>query len=289
MKRLSVQVIFTAITNGYYAGFLKGTIYQGKGKSLCLPGLNCYSCPGALGSCPIGSFQAVVADKGYTISFYLIGFFLAVGAFFGRFVCGFLCPFGLFQDLLFKIPFVKKVRNVPFDKYLKHLKYLILIVFVFLLPALIVNDFGTGDPWFCKYICPSGTLMAGWPLVILNDGIRGAIGFLFAWKSAILISIIVLSLIIYRPFCRYICPLGAIYGLFNNISLYRFNVDKDTCIECKKCQEVCKINIPTYISPNSPDCIRCGDCLKVCPTGALTRLTYLNSFEKEKTFNAKGL
>ena len=285
MKRHAIQGIFTVVTNGYWKGFLEGSIYQGSGKALCLPGLNCYSCPGALGSCPIGSFQAVAGDRGYTVSFYLIGFFLAIGALFGRLVCGFLCPFGLFQDLLHKIPSPKKIRNVPGDRYLKYLKYFFLLFFVFLFPAFLVNGFSVGDPWFCKYVCPSGTLMAGWPLVLLNEGIRGAAGFLFAWKSLLLIIIIVLSLIIYRPFCRYICPLGAIYGCFNNLSLYRFNVDGETCIECGKCREICKIDIPVYITPNSPDCIRCGDCLRVCPTGALTRMSYIKNSGAPQTEN----
>ena len=276
-KRSLVQIGFVAITNGYYLGFLKGNIYQGPAKSLCVPGLNCYSCPGALGSCPIGSFQAVVSDRDYGMTFYILGFLTLFGALMGRFVCGFLCPFGLFQDLLHKIPNRLKVRIVPGDRYLKYLKYLILVMFVVILPMFVVNDFGQGDPWFCKYICPSGTFMAGWPLALLNEGIRGAIGWLFAWKSFLLVGLIVLSVVIYRPFCRYICPLGAVYGLFNKFSLYRFEVDPNTCIECGKCQAICPINIPVYQTPNSAECIRCGKCLKVCPNGALTRIPYLGT------------
>lgn len=275
-KRTIIQLAFFAITNGYYKGFLEGTIYQGNGKVACVPGLNCYSCPGALGSCPIGAFQAVVSERGTTLSFYLIGFFMAVGALLGRFVCGFLCPFGLFQDLVHKIPFYKKMDKLPGERLLKKIKYVLLVFFVFLLPAFVVGDFGGGDPWFCKYVCPSGTLMAGWPLGILNQGIREAIGWLFAWKSFILIGIIFLSLMIYRPFCRYLCPLGAIYGGFNPISLYRFEVDPELCIQCGKCQQACQFHIPTYRTPNSVDCIRCGNCLKVCPTGALRRVPYIS-------------
>lgn len=280
-KRNLIQIGFVAITNGYYQGFLKGSIYQGPSKAVCVPGLNCYSCPGAFGSCPIGSFQAVVSDRDYGMTFYIVGFLTLVGALMGRFVCGFLCPFGLFQDLLHKIPNKWKVRIVPGDKYLKYLKYLILVIFVIILPMFVVNDFGQGDPWFCKYICPSGTFMAGWPLSILNEGIRGAIGWLFAWKSFLLIGVIVMSLFIYRPFCRYLCPLGAIYGLFNKFSLYRFQVAPDTCVECGKCQTVCPINIPVYRTPNSAECIRCGRCLSVCPTDALTRIPYLLTSKKE--------
>lgn len=274
-KRNLIQICFVAITNGYYQGFLKATIYQGPAKNVCVPGLNCYSCPGAFGSCPIGSFQAVVSDRDYGMTFYILGFLTLFGALMGRFVCGFLCPFGLLQDLIHKIPSKFKIRIVPGDRYLKYLKYLVLALFVVILPMFVVNDFGQGDPWFCKYICPSGTFMAGWPLGILNEGIRGAIGWLFAWKSFLLIGIIILSIFIYRPFCRYLCPLGAVYGVFNRFSLYRFQVDPNTCINCGKCQAVCPINIPVYQTPNSGECIRCGRCLTACPTAALTRIPYL--------------
>ncbi len=271
--RLWVQIGFTAATNSYAKGFAEGRIYSGDLKSLCVPGLNCYSCPGALGSCPLGSLQAVISYRSFHFSYYLAGFFFLVGAFLGRFVCGWLCPFGLFQDLLFRIPMGRKVRIVWGDRYLRLVKYGILLVFVILLPMFILDIAGQGEPWFCKWICPSGTLMAGWPLVILNAGIRQAAGFLFAWKSMILIVLILVSVMIYRPFCRYLCPLGAIYGLSNPIALYRFRIDKRKCTNCRECQRVCKMNISVRENPNSMECIRCGDCLSVCKTKALTKIT----------------
>lgn len=268
-SRLVTQILFTALTNGYINGYLQGTIYKGTTKKLCLPGLNCYSCPGALGSCPIGSLQAVLGSSKYQFSFYVIGMLMAVGSFFGRFVCGWLCPFGLIEDLLYKIPMPIKIKKVPGDKILKYIKYMILVVFVIILPITVVNIVGMGDPWFCKWICPSGTLFAGIPLVASNTGLQSAIGFLFNWKIGILIVIIVLSIIIYRPFCRYLCPLGAIYGCFNKVSIYRYEIKKDKCVGCKKCQKVCQLNIPVYEKPNSPECIRCGACKKACPTQAI--------------------
>lgn len=114
--RLCVQIVFAALTNGYLIGFMEGKIYQGPSKKFCVPGLNCYSCPGAVASCPIGSLQAVLGSNNYKFSFYIIGFLMIVGSLFGRFICGWLCPFGLVQDLLYKIPFVKKIKKVPFDK-----------------------------------------------------------------------------------------------------------------------------------------------------------------------------
>ncbi len=268
--RTVVQIAFAAVTNGYYKGFAEGTIFKGDTKNICLPGLNCYSCPGAIGSCPIGSLQAVSNDRNFHISFYVIGFLALTGALLGRSVCGWLCPFGLVQDLLFKIPFIKKIRKVPGDRILKVLKYLILAIFVIILPIFVSGAFGQGDPYFCKYICPSGTLMAGWPLILLNSGLRAATGFLFTWKSIILIIVIIISIIIYRPFCRWLCPLGAIYGMCNRISLYRYEIDHKKCTECGTCQRVCKLDIKMYKEPNSTECIRCGDCQKACPEGAIT-------------------
>lgn len=114
--RLIVQACFAALTNGYVRGFVEGKIYSGSLKQLCVPGLNCYSCPGALGACPIGALQAVLGSRGRQFSFYAIGFLVAVGALCGRFVCGWLCPFGLFQELVHKIPFPKKLKKLPGDK-----------------------------------------------------------------------------------------------------------------------------------------------------------------------------
>ena len=268
--RTWVQLGVTALTNGYAAGFVQGSIYRGPSKLVCVPGLNCYSCPGALGSCPIGSLQAVLTSRDHSFSFYVVGFFLLIGAAMGRLVCGWLCPFGLVQDLLHKIPVPKKLSRLPGDKLLRWLKYLILIGFVVVLPLTVLDVVGQGQPWFCKYICPSGTLFAGLPLIGTNPALRGALGWLFTWKAAILLGLVVLSLLVYRPFCRYLCPLGAIYGLFNPVALYRFRIDKSRCTGCGACQRACKLSIPVYRTPNSAECIRCGDCRRICPEEAIS-------------------
>lgn len=268
--RLWFQLCFAALTNGYAAGFVKGGIYKGPGKNLCLPGLNCYSCPGALGSCPIGSFQAVVASRDYHLTLYVTGFLLLFGAVFGRFICGWLCPFGLVQDLLYKIPLPKKRKRLPGDRWLKYLKYVVLAGFVVVLPMTVLDIVGQGKPWFCAYICPSGTLFAGIPLIAANPPLRAALGWLFTWKLAVLLVLLALSALVWRPFCRYLCPLGAIYGSFNGVALYRFRVDEGQCTRCGACERACKLGLAPCVRPNSAECVRCGDCLRACPHGALT-------------------
>ena len=187
----------------------------------------------------------------------------------GRFVCGWLCPFGLVQDLLHKIPLFHKKKNLPGHRFLRYGKYLVLGVFVILLPMTVVGVTGMGDPWFCKYICPSGTLFGGLPLLASNPTLRAAAGWLFSWKTLLLVAIVLLSIRYYRPFCKYLCPLGALYGMFNPVSLYRLRVDQSECVHCGKCQQVCGMDIPVWEKPNSIECIRCGSCKASCPTGAI--------------------
>lgn len=267
--RHGIQALWALVTNSYLAGFVQGKIYTGNLKNICVPGLNCYSCPGAVGSCPIGAMQAVVGSWNFKFAYYVVGFLIFIGAMIGRVVCGFLCPFGLIQDLLHKIPFPKKIQTFHGDKLLRKLKYVILIVFVILLPLFVVDIVGQGAPYFCKLICPVGTLEGGIFLVLMDKSLRSVVGWLYAWKSVLLVITIVLSMVIYRPFCKYICPLGAFYSVFNPISVFRYRVDKDKCVNCGKCRQTCQMQVNPVEHPNHPECIRCGRCKKVCPTGAI--------------------
>ena len=220
-----IQAGAALLTNLHLPNFLKGKLYQGAGKTVCVPGLNCYSCPAASGACPIGAFQAVVGSSKFSFSYYITGFLILLGVLLGRFICGFLCPFGWFQELLHKIP-TKKLSTKKL-KPLTYLKYAVLLVMVFLLPAFLVNDVGMGDPFFCKYLCPQGVLEGAIPLSLANSGIRAALGKLFTWKFSILLSVIALSVVFYRPFCKWLCPLGAFYALFNRVSLFQMKVDRE--------------------------------------------------------------
>ncbi len=277
-----IQAGATLLTNIHLPNFLKGGLYQGKGKAVCVPGLNCYSCPAASGACPIGSFQAVVGSSKFRFSYYITGFLILLGVLLGRVICGFLCPFGWFQELLHKIP-TKKLSTKKL-KPLTYLKYVVLLVMVVLLPVLVTNQLGMGDPFFCKYLCPQGVLEGAIPLSLANAGIRAALGSLFKWKFIVLLTVIVLSIVFYRPFCKWLCPLGAFYALLNKVSLFQMQVDQNKCVSCGKCAKVCKMDVDVTKSPNHTECIRCGMCIRACPTDAVSfRYGFGSGKQKSKT------
>ena len=265
--RCLIQAAAALLSNIHLPNFFKGKIYQGNGKTVCVPGLNCYSCPAASGACPIGAFQSVVGSSKFNFSYYITGFFILLGVILGRFICGFLCPFGWFQDLLHKIP-GKKLSTARL-KPLRYLKYVILVVFVILLPIFVTKTIGMGDPVVWKYRCPQGVLEGAIPLSLFNAGIRSALGRLFTFKSIILITVVVLSILFYRPFCKWICPLGAIYSLFNKVSLTGIEVEKTKCIGCGQCTKACGMDVNILRTQNHPECILCGACIKACPKDAL--------------------
>ena len=282
--RLTVQIIFTIITNGYAYGFANGKIYQGDLKYACVPGLNCYSCPGAVGSCPIGALQALLNQRGFQVPFAAIGFFFLFGSVLGRFVCGWLCPFGLVQDFLHKIPVFHKRKRLPFHHILKYGKYVVLFLLVGVESLFLFGGFAK-VPAFCKYLCPSGTLFGAVPLLAANDALRSQAGGLFFWKFGILLLIVILSVKVYRPFCQYLCPLGAVYGWFNRFSLFRIYWEEERCVSCMACEKACPVALSLQEISRSPECIRCGRCVEACPgkclhLGVKNRQT--DSVEKKK-------
>ena len=234
---------------------------------VCTPGLNCYSCPAAVMSCPVGALQFFLAGIKHNISLFAAGFLVSIGVVFGRFICGYVCPIGLIQDLLYKIKTSKIIIRL---RYLRYLKYIILIVFVILLPLIFVHELsGLGEPWFCKYICPSGTILGAVPLLAVNGFLRDQAGTLLIVNLISTTVILVCSVFLYRPFCRILCPLGAIYALFNKIAFLKMRCDKEKCISCNSCSKACQLMLEPAKQPNSPECIRCGSCKAVCESKAL--------------------
>ncbi|RKX57899.1 MAG: 4Fe-4S ferredoxin [Thermodesulfobacteriota bacterium] len=275
MKRRWSQ-FFSALLHNSYPGFLiTHNIYTGFLKNFCAPGLNCHSCPASFFACPLGILQNFFASL-RVLSwqvlvgsfFYILSFFLLFSLFLGRFICGWLYPFGFFQDLIYKIPFFKKQINLPF-KIQRYFKFFFLFFFVIILPLSVVNELGYGVLWFCKYICPAGTLEAGYFNLFLQPSLFSLIRFAFYLKSFIFFLLFFLCLMDLRFFCKNICPLGLIYGSFNNIGFLRLSFNPNNCNLCKICEKVCPSNLSIPEELNSINCIRCLNCLKNCPTKAI--------------------
>lgn len=269
-KRRIIQLYAALLTNANLKGFGSGQIYQGDLKKLCAPGLNCYSCPGAAAACPLGALQNALASSGARLPYYVFGILLLYAFLFGRWICGFLCPFGLIQDLLHKIR-TPKVPKGRITRILSYFKYVLLAVFAVILPLIYAADaLDLPLPAFCKYICPAGTLLGAGGLLSneANEYMFKMLGPLFTWKFCLLVVFLVGSVFCYRFFCRFFCPLGAIYGLFNRISLLGMKVDGKSCTDCGLCVGKCGMDIRKV---GDHECISCGECISVCPTGAITR------------------
>lgn len=264
-KRFGVQALAALLHNPHLANFLSGRIYRGPTKVICTPGLNCYSCPGAAGACPIGSLQSFLSGVSPRFPAYVVGAILLMALTFGRFICGWLCPFGFMQELLYRLPGAKLGKS-SLTKRLSQLKYVWSLLFVLILPLLFWGVTGIGIPAFCKFICPAGTLEGAVPLLLANETLRAAAGAITVWKFALLVVFLALMVVTYRPFCRWFCPLGTAYGCFNQKALFGIAVDPQLCIHCGRCAKVCGMD--TAIAGDR-ECISCGDCLKYCPTKAI--------------------
>ena len=262
-KRRLIQLYAALLVNANIKGYITGNIYTGKLKNLCSPGLNCYSCPGASFACPLGALQDSMAQSGDRAGFYIIGILALFGLTLARTICGFLCPVGLGQELLHKIK-TPKLKKSRYTRVMSFLKYIILAVMVIAIPLIY-----HGIPAFCKYICPAGTFEGAVGLLSNsnNTGFFAMLGNLFTWKFCLLVFFIVGSIFVYRFFCRFFCPLGAIYGFFNKWALIGVKLDEDKCVDCGMCIQTCKMDIKHV---GDHECINCGECVSVCPTQAIS-------------------
>ncbi len=260
-KRRLIQLFTALIYNAHLKGFISGEIYQGNLKIACVPGLNCYSCPAAVGACPLGALQNALSSSSHRIGWYVLGIIILYGVLLGRTVCGYLCPFGLIQELLYKIKSIK-IKKSKFTRSLSYLKYFILIIFVIAWPLC---DMLT--PAFCKYICPAGTLEGAVGLLVNpnNFDLFNMLGFLFAFKFIIMLIIGIACILCYRAFCRFICPLGALYGFFNKINIIGVKVNS-SCDHCGACVRKCKMDV---LRVGDHECINCGECADICPKNAV--------------------
>lgn len=266
-KRKLMQLYFALLFNANVQGFATGSIYQGNSKVFCAPGINCYSCPGAVAACPLGSLQGAFSSPNHSTLYYIAGILLLYGVLFGRMICGWACPFGLIGELLYKIK-SPKVRKSPVTRILSFFKYVVLVFFVGIVPIIYAIR-NVPLPAFCKYICPIGTIEGGLGLLSnkVNESLFSLLGPLFTWKFMLMVSIVVGSIFIFRLFCRFICPLGALYGLFNRVSVFGVKVDEEKCNGCNLCVSHCKVDIRHV---GDQECIACGECIGVCPTKAIS-------------------
>ena len=267
IRRRAVQVFSMLVYNADVKNWFSGRISTSALKRICTPGLNCYSCPGAVASCPLGALQNSIGNGRFP--FFVTGFLLLTGTLIGRMVCSFLCPVGFVQELLYKIPvpkFKKTPKTLKITRKLSLLKYVILSFLVILLPLFFYFKDGISSPLFCKWFCPAGTVSAGVPLVFLNEMIRSAIGNHFVWKASVAAVFFVWSAFMFRPFCRFFCPLGAIYSFFNRTAVFGIKVDSKKCTSCGICTENCKMDV---LKINDRECIRCGECKNHCPFSAI--------------------
>jgi ferredoxin-type protein NapH len=271
-------------------------------KGLPCLALNCYACPLAVTACPIGSIQYFGGTR--QIPLYVVGVIGLAGALGGRFACGWLCPFGWFQEQIYKLPVQKwsiRPRNrVPWwmlvlvslpyaagawaiQRYTAPLtlplglylvggfalyawlgasRHFAVIGLVLLLP------FFTREPWFSK-LCPAGMLEAGIPQVLVEPALRSLVGPFYWLKMGILVLFLGWMAVTRRPFCRWICPLGAIWSPFNRVSTVQMTVDEEACTGCSRCQQVCPVDICVHEDANSEACIRCMQCVEECPASCI--------------------
>ncbi len=270
--RWLIQTIITLGTNSYLLFPFGSVIYQGPLKAICHPGLNCYSCPAALLSCPVGAIQNFIAGLRFAapgtlphLGTLVIGYLGFIGTLVGRLPCGWLCPFGFIQDLLYKVPVPKFSLWAP----LRWGKYVVLVVLVILLPLFLVDHYGLGHPWFCKLLCPSGTLLGALPLLVLKPTLWETVGFYFWNKFILMVLILVLATAISRFFCRVLCPLGAFYSLFQRHTLIKLDYIAGNCVHCQACVKVCPTGVVPYETQASPECIMCLKCIDSCRFHAL--------------------
>ncbi|MBQ4580839.1 MAG: redoxin domain-containing protein [Clostridia bacterium] len=266
-QRRLIQLYTALLYNAHVKGFITGNIYTGQSKMWCVPGFNCYSCPGAVGACPLGALQNAVASSGNRAPAYVLGILMLYGLILGRTICGFLCPVGLLQELLHKIP-TPKLPKSRVTRILSWLKYVILAVFVIIVPLWYALQ-SYPVPAFCKYICPAGTFEGAVGLLAnpANADKFSMLGILFTRKFVILLAIVGACVFIYRAFCRFLCPLGAIYGLFSKVAVIGVKVDIPRCTDCGRCVSHCKMDI-RHVGDH--ECIHCGECIGVCPTKAIS-------------------
>lgn len=253
-----------------YLGLIRRRIVQGASlialhssfvfdlKWICNPILSCHGCPLSWFACPVG---ILVHYAGYRVfPLMAAGWLLVVGAALGRFLCGWVCPAGLVQDLLYKIP----TRKIELPRWTRAGKYATLAILVGLLPFLLGESTLFS---FCRF-CPSSALQVTIP-ALLREG-AGGISLTTFVKLVVLGATVVFAVFNSRFFCRVLCPIAALMAPFNHVSFLRVGREKE-CSRCLRCNAACPVQIAPFeritkgLSANRhTECIGCRDCVSIC-------------------------
>lgn len=228
---------------------------------ICFPVLNCHSCPVSIFACPLGVIGQFASIGVFPLT--VVGAIAAAGLVAGRFLCGWACPFGFVQDLLYKVPYIK--FGMP--AWTRFIKYGVFIGLVVLVPIFLSPAFAL---YFCR-VCPVGTIESAIPWAVINgttDLTHLSI------RLGIVFAVIILAMGHHRFFCKVICPLGACLSFFNRFAPI-FPERNSKCIDCGVCNKVCPMETSAkgarfgVYDDRAEECITCLDCQKRCPTEAI--------------------
>ncbi len=239
--------------------------------TMCSPVFHCYACPLATFACPIGVIAQFSALG--LFPFVAVGLLILVASTLGSLICGWVCPFGLLQDLAARVP----TPRLKIPQWMGYGRYVMLFGAVILVPYF----FGEGHPLFICRICPAGFLEKAVP-----DMVTAAIkGNPIPWPNAIKISIIsvfvIAIFITIRPWCRILCPLGVIFAFFNRISVFSMNLKEHDCTQCGRCRTLCTYGVQPDKTPNSDNCLRCLECTKCGPAALQASTIFENNSDDQ--------
>ncbi|MBU1692432.1 MAG: 4Fe-4S binding protein [Verrucomicrobia bacterium] len=229
-------------------------------KWFCAPVLNCHSCALAWFACPIGVFIHYAGWRMFP--FLAVGIVLLLAVLLGRLLCGWLCPFGLLQDLLHKIPSPK--FGLP--RWTRWIKYGVLLGLVVLTPYVLGEQTLYS---FCR-ICPTSAIQVTIPNLV-RAGFFG-LETQTLIKLTILVAVVVLAIFCCRSFCRVFCPLGALLAPLNYISFWTVKTPTVECTVCGRCDALCPVEgkpslrASKGVAPGrAAKCIACTECRTACP------------------------
>ncbi len=214
--------------------------------------------------CPMGgvaTLYKVVADGTFIQRTFPSSIILLLGTgvlalVFRRAFCGWICPLGAMQELFAtlgrRLHWRRPTHDNKIDGSLRWVKYLLLLLILFFTYRTGELVFSPYDPW-ASY----AHLTAGWA-EISDEFLIGTI---------VLAAALVGSMLIDRPFCRYLCPLGALLGAIAKVGAVRVVRNEETCTHCQRCNQACPVDIKveSMLQVQTTECLSCGECVASCP------------------------